>query len=254
MAAWAAYAGIRLNEVALHSWDVRVATDEHAGLLASSVETLLEHLAGDLGFLLGFLGKADRIAERVVLALGDSGFALVVDDSVALATADGATARFEGPVEAALRLISGRQNLRLATANGSLVATDTAPFYVPNDTNYLPPPAFQTPNIVSMAYTKTGSPTLFALDSNTQSLVRVGGVGGSPSASTGQLFTIGQVGVSFGPNTGLYIGNNGIAWAVLAPNGAGALLYNIDLNSGSVSLINKIGDGTRTIVALVVNS
>ena len=104
----AAYAGIRLNEVALHSWDVRVATDDHTGLLASSVETLLEHLAGDLGFLLGFLGKADRIEERVVLALGDSGFALVVDDSVALATADGATARFEGPVEAALRLISGR--------------------------------------------------------------------------------------------------------------------------------------------------
>lgn len=32
-----------------------------------STAALLEHMAGDLGFMVGFLGKVDRINERVVL-------------------------------------------------------------------------------------------------------------------------------------------------------------------------------------------
>lgn len=105
----ATYAGLRLNEAAHHGWDVRVALDSGAGLLDASTPALLEHLSGDLGILLGFVGQADRIDERVVLAVGDSGYGVVIDDSVRLVPeVEGTTATFTGAPEAALRLIAGR--------------------------------------------------------------------------------------------------------------------------------------------------
>ncbi|HEX4190285.1 MAG TPA: maleylpyruvate isomerase family mycothiol-dependent enzyme [Marmoricola sp.] len=105
----ASYAGMRLNEVAHHSWDVRVATDPDAALLDASAQVLPDHMLGDLGFLLGFLGKADQADERIVLALGDTGHLLVVDDAVSVGSAaDEVTATFTGATEAALRLVSGR--------------------------------------------------------------------------------------------------------------------------------------------------
>jgi uncharacterized protein (TIGR03083 family) len=105
----AAYAGLRLGEVAHHSWDVRVAGDPEARLLDVSAPVHAEHLAGDLGFLLGFLGKADLIEDHVVLVVGDSGYRITIADKVTLeATAGEGTATFTGALEAALRLISGR--------------------------------------------------------------------------------------------------------------------------------------------------
>ena len=59
--------------------------------------------------LLGFLGRADRVSERVVLAIADTGHALIIDDGVGSGSSDdAATATFDGPTEAALRLITGR--------------------------------------------------------------------------------------------------------------------------------------------------
>jgi uncharacterized protein (TIGR03083 family) len=105
----ASYAGMRLNEAALHGWDVRVAVDPGAGLLDVSATVLPEHLSSELGFLLGFIAKADRVDERVVVTVDGSGYSLVVDDGVSLASAsDEATATFSGAPEAALRLIAGR--------------------------------------------------------------------------------------------------------------------------------------------------
>ena len=105
----AGFAGLRLGEVAHHSWDVRVAVDTEAELLDTSAAVLPEHLSGDLSFMLGFLGKADRLAERVVLSVADSGYNIVVADRVTLESAPGeATATFSGALEAALRLITGR--------------------------------------------------------------------------------------------------------------------------------------------------
>lgn len=105
----AAFAGLRLGEVAHHTWDVRVAVDPEAVLLKDSAVIHVEHLSTDLGFMLGFLGKADRIDEHVVLAISDSGYNVIVADAVTLESeADQATATFTGALEAALRLITGR--------------------------------------------------------------------------------------------------------------------------------------------------
>ncbi len=117
----AGFAGLRLEEAAHHGWDVRVALDTQAALLDVSAAVLAQHLSGDLGFMLGFLGNADRVAERVVLAVADSGYSIVIADGVTLeTTADDATATFSGAPEAALRLITGRLGPTYTPANVSV--------------------------------------------------------------------------------------------------------------------------------------
>ena len=59
----AGFAGMRLSEVAQHSWDVRVALDPDAGIAEESAQTVFEQYSTGLGFLLGFVGKADQLAE-----------------------------------------------------------------------------------------------------------------------------------------------------------------------------------------------
>jgi len=109
----AAYAGMRLNEAAQHSWDVRVPLDPGAGISAETATLLAEHFAGDLSFLLGFTGKADAIAQPAVIDIHGSGFALVIADTVSVTTSPSPpTATFTGPLESAIRLLAGRLPIR----------------------------------------------------------------------------------------------------------------------------------------------
>lgn len=103
-------AGMRLNEVAQHSWDVRAGLDPAAVIDHETAELLHEHFSGGIGFLLGFIGKADAIAEPAVVALGPSPYRIVINEDGVSLTADGAapTATFNGPAESAARLLNGR--------------------------------------------------------------------------------------------------------------------------------------------------
>jgi uncharacterized protein (TIGR03083 family) len=105
----ASFAGMRLNESGQHSWDVRVAFDPSAAIPADVAAVMAEHLSGDLGFLLGFIGKADTLDRPAVVDIEGSGYGLVITDEAALVTepAD-PTATFTGPLEAAIRLLGGR--------------------------------------------------------------------------------------------------------------------------------------------------
>ena len=110
----ASFAGMRVNESVQHSWDVRVAFDPSAAIPADAAAVLAEHLAGGLGFMVGFIGKADALAEPAVVDIEGSGYGLVITDTIAVATGPAdPTATFTGPLEAAIRLIGGR--LRPAT-------------------------------------------------------------------------------------------------------------------------------------------
>lgn len=101
--------GMRLVESAHHTWDVRAAFDLDATLPAGVAPLLAEHYAGGLAFLLGFTGKADELSEPATVVLGDSGYALEIGESARLTTSPAApTATFAGPLEAALRLVTGR--------------------------------------------------------------------------------------------------------------------------------------------------
>jgi uncharacterized protein (TIGR03083 family) len=103
------FAGMRLNESAQHSWDVRVAFDPSAAIPADVAAVQAEHLAGGLGFIVGFVGKADVLAAPAVIDFEGSGYGIVVTDKVAVVTEPGdPTATFHGPLEAAIRLVGGR--------------------------------------------------------------------------------------------------------------------------------------------------
>jgi uncharacterized protein (TIGR03083 family) len=105
-----AFAGMRLSEAALHGWDVRVPLTPTAGLADESAQVLIELFDGPLGFMLAFIGRADRIAGGpVVLDLAGSGFGVAIRDSVTLVSpVQNPTATFTGPLEAAIRLFAGR--------------------------------------------------------------------------------------------------------------------------------------------------
>jgi uncharacterized protein (TIGR03083 family) len=106
---FALFAGLRLSEVAQHTWDVRVGLDPSATLSAESAEVLAEHLTGGLGFLLGFIGKPKEAPEQAVVAISGTPYRIVIDESVRFTTDElDATATFTGPLEAVLRLIYGR--------------------------------------------------------------------------------------------------------------------------------------------------
>lgn len=105
----AAFGGMRLHEAAQHGWDVRVGSDPAATLDPETSAVLLELFAGDLAFLLGFIGEPDVVTDRVVLDLGGSGYGLTIDGAVTLnSPVQDATARFDGAAEAAVRMIAGR--------------------------------------------------------------------------------------------------------------------------------------------------
>jgi uncharacterized protein (TIGR03083 family) len=99
--------GMRLNEVANHSWDVRVAFDPNAGVDADSAAVLVDLLAGPVEFILSFLAKPAELADPVSVAIPGAG--LVIDDAVTVVDhLESPSATFNGPQEALVRLISGR--------------------------------------------------------------------------------------------------------------------------------------------------
>lgn len=101
--------GMRLAESTLHSWDVDVALDPAAALHADAAQLLAEHYEGGLSFMLGFITKRDALTEPAVIRIQDTPYSLVLDEGTALTTtAAEPTATFNGPLEAAIRLITGR--------------------------------------------------------------------------------------------------------------------------------------------------
>jgi uncharacterized protein (TIGR03083 family) len=99
--------GMRLNEVANHSWDVRVGVDPDAEVAADSAAVLVDLLTGPLGFLLGFFTKPAELADPVSVAVPGAG--LVIDDAVTVVDhLESPSAKFNGPAEAFIRLVSGR--------------------------------------------------------------------------------------------------------------------------------------------------
>jgi uncharacterized protein (TIGR03083 family) len=99
--------GMRLNEVANHSWDARVAFEPHAEVDADSAALVVELLTGPLGFMLGFLAKPAELADPVSIAVPGAG--LVIDDAVTVVDhLESPSATFNGPAEAFVRLVSGR--------------------------------------------------------------------------------------------------------------------------------------------------
>ncbi|HKQ72518.1 MAG TPA: DUF4394 domain-containing protein [Blastocatellia bacterium] len=104
------------------------------------------------------------------------------------------------------------------------------------------------PRITASAYNNNfagaTSTTLYGMDTNSDMLVRQGSPGGTPvSPNTGQLFTVGSLGVDAGENNGFDIANvTNNAFAALTVGGVTGL-YSVNLATGAVTLIGSIGGG-----------
>jgi len=140
-------------------------------------------------------------------------------------------------------------NVRIDPATGLVAATDTPLAYAAGDVN-----AGKNPNVVGAGYTNSTNPapantTLYGIDSNTNTLVRVGDIGGSPiSPNSGQLFTVGALGVDPDNFVGLDISRNNVAFASLqTPGSSVSRLYAINLGTGAASDQGQIIGGVRVV-------
>jgi uncharacterized protein (TIGR03083 family) len=102
-------AGMRLNEFALHTWDVRVGFDPTATLAPEATPLLFDSIAP----LVGFTGKADRVDGTVRLAVHTTdparSFGVVIDDTVTIDDVpESADAELSAPAEYVIRLFTGR--------------------------------------------------------------------------------------------------------------------------------------------------
>jgi uncharacterized protein (TIGR03083 family) len=103
---FAAVMGMRLNEYALHHWDVVQGLDGDARIDDETATLMAQHLADGLSFMLGFIGKADQLAEPTVLR-ADS-LVLTIDQAVSVTPDATPTATLRAPLEAGIRLLNGR--------------------------------------------------------------------------------------------------------------------------------------------------
>lgn len=169
-----------------------------------------------------------------------------------------------------IRVVSDAdQNLRLNPNTGGIAinpnetpAVDGMLSYAAGDPN-----SSNNPNIVAEAYTNSFAPspdatrrtTLYGIDSNLDILVTQGSVNfltGDPapavSPNTGQLFTVGSLGIDFNLAGGFDIlTTNGVNTAFAA---SGSTLYNINLSNGAATSLGTIGNGSSNIVGLTARS
>jgi len=139
----------------------------------------------------------------------------------------------------------GDQNIRLNPNDGSLTATDTNLAYAASDVHVA-----GNPNIVGSAYTNNfvGATTtiLYDIDSTFDTLVY------QDPANTGQLHTVGNLGVDTNAMVGFDISQaTGTAYASLTQGSAA--LYTINLASGAATLIGTIGNATSLNGELVLD-
>lgn len=160
-----------------------------------------------------------------------------------------------------IRLVTGaNQNLRLNPDTGVVIDADPVTPGTQGDTNL----AFAAgdlnqlidPMVVEAAYDRnfqgTTLTTLFGIDPNLNVLVRVGGVDGTPSPNSGQVSTVGGLGLNVGNHVGFDITSTGIAYAALTANNGGGptRLTTINLTTGAATYVGYIGNGQTLIDGL----
>src|SRR5215475_11439062 len=136
----------------------------------------------------------------------------------------------------------GDQTLRLDPNNGAVAGMDGTLAFAAGDPN-----AGQNPNVVGAAYTNSflgaSSTTLYGIDSNLNALVTQGSVGGAPvSPNTGQLFTVGSLGVTTTGSVGFDIATptNAAFASLTPPNANQSQFYSINLATGAATRIGGI--------------
>jgi trimeric autotransporter adhesin len=199
-----------------------------------------------------------RPATGVLFALSDASRIYTINTANGIATPvggptatalNGANFGFDfNPTVDRIRLTSDAdQDLRLVPGTAAIAGIDGTLAYATGDVNAVPG---QDPNIVGSAYTANflGSPatTLYNIDSNLNTLVTQGtAVGVTPAVgpNTGQLFTVGPLGVDANAVLGFDISSeSGAAFASINTDAGGATqIYQINLMTGAATSLGAVG-------------
>jgi uncharacterized protein (TIGR03083 family) len=107
------FTGMRLNEAAIHAWDVEVAFDRAATIPDDVAAVLVEQYRGPLAFLLGFAGKPAELDGPVTLTVRatspDMTLGLTLAEQARLTDApERSDGELHLPAEALPRLLTGR--------------------------------------------------------------------------------------------------------------------------------------------------
>src|SRR5262249_46734491 len=190
---------------------------------------------------------ATTTANRLYTINPSNGSATPVGSAALTTALSGQSFGFDfNPTVDRIRLVSNAgQDLRLNPNNAAVAGVDGMLAFAAGDPN-----AGQTPNVVGSAYTNnfagSTATTLYGIDSNRDALVTQGtAVGVTPAVSpnTGQLFTVGGLGVDTNDMVGFDISPvTNAAFASLTPPGSRVSnLYTINLTTGAATLVGPIG-------------
>ena len=216
------------------------------------------------------LGIDYRVAKDQLYALGSSGRLYIINEDTAIASAvgtpfavklDGTQFGFDfNPTVDRIRVVSSTgQNLRLHPDTGAVVdsnptlegvQTDGKLAYAAGDMNF-----GKSPMTVGAAYSYTKADTKittnFALDATSGTLVTQGsreGVMPAVSPNTGQLFTIGSLGMAFNNASFDIQALSDVAFAALNSDGSMASRWvMIDLKTGAAKSLGAVGGGERVV-------
>lgn len=216
------------------------------------------------------LGIDYRVAKDQLYALGSSGrlYTLNVDTAIASAVGTPFAVKLDGtqfgfdfnPTVDRIRVVSNTgQNLRLHPDTGAVVdsnptlegmQTDGKLAYAAGDMNF-----GKSPMTVGAAYSynkaDTKITTNFALDAASGSLVTQGsreGIVPAVSPNTGQLFTIGSLGLAFNNASFDIQALSDVAFAALNSDTSMASRWvMIDLKTGAAKSLGTVGGGERVV-------
>lgn len=201
-----------------------------------------------------------RVAYGVLFALSDkgqlytvntgTGAVTAVGDPLAADTLQAAQFGFDfNPAADRIRVVNELgQNLRLHPETGALAATDPDLHYATSDSH-----AGHSPAVVAAAYTYNQQDakltTNYAIDKALGTLVTQGSIEGAQPAvspNTGQLFTVGALGITGLQQVSFDISdiNNIALIAVTTEAEAATTLYQLDLTSGKAYKLGQLADGS----------
>lgn len=201
-------------------------------------------------------------SNRVIYSTGVSGQLYAINPFTGAATqvgapiavpaiASAAAYDFNPSVDRLRVVLNDGTNLRLNPNNGAVAGVDAPVFYAVGDTG-----AGIAPQLTGAAYTNNvsgGTPTtLYVIDSGRDVLALQGSPNGAPvSPNTGQLTTVGALGVDTGNATGFDISASGQVAATLTnPTTGVTSLYSVNLTTGAATLIGQLGGVGQTYIGL----
>ena len=201
-------------------------------------------------------------SSRVLYGLSNAGQLYAINPLSGSATAVGAPVLVTGvaagvdfnPAVDRLRVVTNtNQNLRINPLTGALAGSDTQVAYAAGD-----PGAGIAPRIAGAAYSNntpgTATTTLYVIDTNRGVLATQGSVGGTPvSPNSGQLTTVGSLGVVSNDIVGFDIARDGTLLASLTQPGTETTsLYSVNLATGAATLIGVVGTAGHPYLGLAI--